>query len=105
MKEKRTFDSGSIRDNDSDKPLVNHFDSYTRLRFGTLLRKGANNYGKDNWRLGQPNETAIESLHRHLAYYEEGLLPDEDHLSAIIFNVQLIMMNEKNNGIPVDEYK
>lgn len=105
MSDKREFESGSVRDNDSDKPLVNHFDSYTRLRFGHLLRKGANNYGKNNWKLGQPTETALESLHRHLAYYEEGLLPDEDHLSAIIFNVQIIMMNEKAAGVEVDKYK
>jgi hypothetical protein len=105
MSEKRTFESGSIRDNDTNKPLVNHIDSYTRLRFGYLLRKGANNYGKDNWRKGQPIEVALESLHRHLAYYEEGLLPDEDHLSAIIFNVQLILMNEKEKGIAIDKYK
>ncbi|AMR34174.1 hypothetical protein A0256_23335 [Mucilaginibacter sp. PAMC 26640] len=105
MDNKRTFDTGSIRDNDTDKPLVNHFDSYTRLRFGHLLRKGANNYGKGNWKKGQPNEAALESLHRHLAYYEEGLLPEEDHLSAIIFNVQLILMNEKSAGVEVDRYK
>lgn len=100
---KRVFESGSQRDDDSDKPLVNHLDPYLRLRFGYLLRMGGNRYGKGNWRLGQPTETALESLHRHLAKYEMGCR-EEDHLSAIIFNVMLIMKNEEKEGISVDNY-
>ena len=100
---KRVFESGSQRDDDSDKPLVNHLDPYLRLRFGYLLRMGGNRYGKGNWRLGQPTETALESLHRHLAKYEMGCR-EEDHLSAIIFNVMLIMKNEEKDGIGVDNY-
>ena len=99
----RVFDSGSKRDDDTDKPLVNHLTAYTRLRFGYLLRMGANKYGKNNWQKGQPTETALESLHRHLAKYELGDR-NEDHLSAIIFNVQLIMQNEEKEGIKINEY-
>lgn len=104
----RVFESGSKRDNDSNKPLVDHLDPYLRLRFGVLLRQGANKYGIGNWKLGQPDETALESLHRHLAKYElnkkHNLPQDEDHLSAIIFNVQLLMMNEERKGIKYDEF-
>lgn len=100
---KRIFESGSQRDDDTDKPLVNHLTAYVRLRFGYLLRIGANKYGKNNWQKGQPTETALESLHRHLAKYELGDR-SEDHLSAIIFNVQLIMKNEEQEGIKIDEY-
>jgi hypothetical protein len=100
---KRIFESGSQRDDDSNKPLVNHLTAYTRLRFGYLLREGANKYGKNNWQKGQPTETALESLHRHLAKYELGDR-NEDHLSSIIFNVQLIMQNEEQAGIKIDEY-
>jgi hypothetical protein len=99
----RVFDTGSQRDDDSNKPLVNHLTAYLRLRFGYLLREGANKYGKNNWQKGQPDETALESLHRHLAKYELGDR-SEDHLSAIIFNVQLIMMNEEKEGIEINEY-
>lgn len=99
----RVFDSGSKRDDDSGKPLVNHLDPYVRLRYGYLLRQGANKYGKNNWKLGQPTETALESLHRHLAKFELGDV-DEDHLSAIIFNVQLIMKNEEKQGVKPDHY-
>lgn len=99
----RVFDSGSEREDDSAKPLVNHLDPYVRMRFGYLLRNGLNKYPKGNWRLGQPTETALESLHRHLAKFEMGDV-DEDHLSAIIFNVQLIMKNEEKQGVKVDHY-
>ena len=99
----RIFDSGSKRDDDTDKPLVNHLTAYTRLRFGYLLREGANKYGKNNWQKGQPTETALESLHRHLAKYEIGDR-SEDHLSAIIFNVQLILKNEEKEGVSVDSF-
>ncbi len=104
----RVFDSGSQRDDDTNKPLPNHLPAYARLRYGYLLRKGARNYDKGNWRLGQPTEVALESLHRHLAKYELnrelGLDQDEDHLSAIIFGCVLIMQNEMRDGIDVDKY-
>jgi len=104
----RQFDTGSQRDDDTNKPLPSHLDAYVRLRYGYLLRQGANHYEKGNWRKGQPTETALESLHRHLAKFEinlyNGADQDEDHLSAIIFNVILIMKNEEKEGILVDKY-
>lgn len=100
-KSKRVFETGSQRDDDTNKPLPNHLDAYVRMRFGYLLRQGANHYEKGNWRKGQPTEAALESLHRHLAKYELGDV-SEDHLSAIIFNVQLIMKNEQKDGLSVD---
>jgi hypothetical protein len=100
---KRVFESGSQRDDDTNKPLVNHLDPYVRMRFGYLLRMGANKYEKNNWQKGQPDEAALESLHRHLAKYEMGDRK-EDHLSAIIFNVQLLMKNEQMAGINIDQF-
>lgn len=99
----REFETGSKRDDDSHKPLVNHLDAYVRLRVGYLLRKGATHYDKGNWRKGQPTESAIESLNRHLAYYEIGD-QSEDHLAAMIFNIQLIMKNEEAAGVDVAKY-
>ena len=100
---KRVFESGSQRDDDKNKPLPSHLDAYVRLRFGYLLRMGANKYEKNNWQKGQPNESSLESLHRHLAKYEMGDR-SEDHLSAIIFGIQLIMKNEQTSGVEVDAY-
>jgi len=105
---KRVFDTGSQRDDDTNKPLPNHLDAYVRMRYGYLLRHGANHYDKGNWRKGQPTEAALESLHRHLAKFEmnlyNGVEQDEDHLSAIIFGCQLIMKNEEREGIKTDHY-
>jgi hypothetical protein len=105
---KRVFDTGSQRDDDTNKPLPNHLDAYVRMRYGYLLRHGANHYDKGNWRKGQPTEAALESLHRHLAKFEmnlyNGVEQDEDHLSAIIFGCQLIMKNEEKEGIKTDQY-
>jgi len=106
--EQRTFISGSKRDNDDNKPLVNHLDPYLRLRFGYRLKDGAKKYGKGNWKLGQDTESQLESLNRHLALFEmnlnNGLDQDEDHLSACIFNIMLIMKNEEKAGISADNY-
>ena len=99
----RVFESGSQRDDDKNKPLPNHLDPYLRLRFGYLLRMGANRYGKNNWQLGQPDESSLESIHRHLAKYEMGDR-SEDHLSAIIFGIQLIMKNEQISGLDADVF-
>lgn len=105
---KRVFDTGSQRDDDTNKPLPNHLDAYVRMRYGYLLRHGANHYDKGNWRKGQPTEAALESLHRHLAKFEmnlyNGVEQDEDHLSAIIFGCQLVMKNEEKEGIKTDHY-
>jgi hypothetical protein len=100
---KRVFESGSQRDDDTNKPLVNHLDAYVRLRFGYLLRMGANKYEKNNWQKGQPDESSLESLHRHLAKYELGDR-SEDHLACIMFGLQLIMKNEQKAGIAIDHY-
>jgi len=107
-KRNRVFESGSQRDDDTNKPLPNHLDAYVRMRYGYLLRHGANHYDKANWRKGQPTEVALECLHRHLAKFEmnlyNGIEQDEDHLSAIIFGCQLIMKNEEKEGIKTDHY-
>ena len=99
----RVFESGSQRDDDKNKPLPSHLDPYLRLRYGYLLRMGANKYEKNNWQKGQPDESSLESLHRHLAKYEMGDR-SEDHLSAIIFGIQLIMKNEQASGVAIDAY-
>jgi hypothetical protein len=103
IKTNRVFESGSQRDDDTNKPLVNHLDAYVRLRFGYLLRMGANKYEKNNWQKGQPDESSLESLHRHLAKYELGDR-SEDHLACIMFGIQLIMKNEQKAGIAIDHY-
>ena len=100
----RKFETGSVRDSDVDKPLVNHDPAYSRLRYGVHMRNGANKYDKGNWKLGQPSEAVLESLHRHLEFYEMGDRT-EDHLMAIKFAVNMLAQNEEKEGIPFDFFK
>ncbi len=99
----REFESGMKRDSDETKPYVHNLQGYTRLRFGYLTRMGAKNYGDGNFLKGSPSDDALKSLDRHLAKFMDGDR-SEDHLAAIIFNTQLIMLNEKREGIKADHY-
>lgn len=103
QEESRVFDTGAKRDSDDNKPYVHNLKGYTRLRFGYLTRMGAHKYGDGNFLKGFPSEDAWKSLERHVAKFEAGDR-EEDHLASIIFNVQLIMLNEMRDGMPADFY-
>ena len=100
---KRKFETGAVRDNSDNKPNVHDIQGYTLLRVGYHLKTGEKHYGKSNYLKGIPSNVALESLARHYAKYHAGDR-EEDHLSAIIFNVQLLMLNEEKEGIKVDKY-
>jgi hypothetical protein len=89
------FITGSKRDDATGKPRMEllPFDLLERVAHWYTL--GAEKYGDNNWRLGQPKSHVLGSLIRHLSKYIKGDT-DEDHLSAVIWNA-LSLMN-------VDEY-
>lgn len=97
------FETGAKREEKSNKPYVHNFLGYTRLRFGYHMNKGAKAHGDDNWLKGLPSSSYLQSLDRHLALYINGDR-SEDHLSAILFNCQGIMLNEQKEGIKEDYY-
>lgn len=99
----RKFATGSVREDDSNKPLPSDLHPYVRLRYGYHMRHNAKKHSKGNWELGQPNKDLLESLHRHLAEYELGCRK-EDHLSAILFGVKMIMLNEMREGVDTDAF-
>ena len=99
----RLFPSGAKRDNNSNKSFVHNLKGYTRLRFGYHMTKGSVKYGDGNWTKGMPSDQYAESIDRHWAKYINGDR-SEDHLSAIIFGIQGIMLNEKEEGIKEDYY-
>lgn len=99
----RKFDTGSVRDSDKGKPRVADMEPYTRLRFGYHMLLGAEKYNKKNYLLGQPDDSSLESIHRHLALYEDGDR-SEDHLCAIMFGIQNILLNEKKDGREPSHY-
>lgn len=91
----RHFNTGSVRDTAEGKPRMGLLPWDLLRRVAVLYTKGAEKYEADNWRKGQPKDTTMDSLTRHLEAYRHGET-DEDHLSAVIWNA-LSMMN-------VDEY-
>src|SRR6478736_2620705 len=107
--DKRVFASGSQRDNDSKKPLPLELDPYMLMRYGYHMKMGQMNYGNGNWQLGQPDEALWDSLGRHvvqakMCYQFPELatqlgIDKEDHLSAMIFNIMMLMHNEANQGV------
>ena len=99
----REFETGAKRDNSDNKPNVHDMQGYTLLRFGYHLKKGELHYGKSNYLKGIPSDVALESLARHYAKYHNGDRK-EDHLSAILFNTQILMLNEEKEGVKVDKY-
>jgi len=86
----RTFSSGALRDNADGKPRMELIPDDLMLRVATWYGLGAQKYGDNNWRKGQPVSACVGSLKRHLAKYLMGQR-DEDHLSAIVFNALSIM--------------
>lgn len=87
------FETGSIRDNSSDKPRMELLPWDLMPRLARLYALGAKEYGDNNWRLGQPNSKVYGSIIRHLIKWILRR-KDEDHLAAAIWNIFTIMHNE-----------
>ena len=103
MAKSRVFKTGAKRDNDDSKALINNLKGYTRLRFGYHMKLGSLKYGDNNWEKGMPTLQYMQSLDRHWAMFME-CDDSEDHLSAILFNLQGIMINEQKNGTKANHY-
>jgi hypothetical protein len=90
---KEVFATGAQRDTSDGKSRIDLIDPVLLERVGHHLAKGAKHYGEHNWQRGIPTDRYLESLCRHVNAYRMGNR-DEDHLSAIVFNVMGIMRNE-----------
>ena len=88
--QREEFDTGSRRDTEEGKFRPDLIPEYLKTRLGQHYTNGAAKYGDDNWKLGQPIKRYKKSLDRHLAAFERGDT-DEDHESAIIWNMISIM--------------
>ncbi len=92
----RKFSTGAVRDTSEGKSPMGLVPlDLIKKRLAYHYGKGAEKYGRDNWRLGQPKDATYDSLLRHLESYKSGET-DEDHLSAVIWNAFSMMH--------VDEY-
>ena len=101
--ERRSFDSGMVRDTNAGKTLW-HLITAGPLarRLAVHLTKGAVKYGPNNWlkATGQEEHDRFrESAFRHFMqwYYDET---DEDHFSATVFNMNgTEYVREKNPDV------
>lgn len=97
-----TFESGAIRDTESNKEDYIETMSWTGLkRFAQYMTDKKSLYGAGNFKKGIPIESYEKSLVRHIQKYlvnkyENGNCEkDQDHLSAMLFNVFGIMHEEE----------
>ena len=99
------FSSGAVRDTKEGKILWDLLPFEALKRVAQHYTNGAKKYTKNNWKLGIPTERFFSSALRHLIEYRLGET-EEDHLSAVIFNILGIIFNEEKDkeGFNREEY-
>jgi hypothetical protein len=98
----REFKTGAVRDSDDSKEDYIETISWTAFkRYSQYMTGKKKKYGAGNFKKGIPIESYEQSLVRHLQKYlankyEEGTAEkDEDHISAMVFNLFGIMHEEE----------
>jgi hypothetical protein len=66
------------------------------LRLSRWYEAGANKYGDHNWQKGMPISRYLDAGLRHLFKYLAGC-DDEDHLSAVVWNILAVMHHEEHD--------
>ena len=87
---RRKFSTGAVRDRTEGKGWYHCISPFMEDRLAKWLELGGRKYGERNWERGMPFSRFVDSAKRHLAKFAMGL-GDEDHLAAIIFNIQAII--------------
>lgn len=91
---RKAFSSGAVRDTSDGKPRPDLISPFALWRLGEHMRKGAVKYEARNYEAGMPFSTMVESWDRHALQWKK-CERDEDHLSAVLFNVQAIIHFEE----------
>ena len=114
MSEKiRTFETGSIRDDDSGKIDYTETIPWRAIRrYWAYMTEKKAKYGGWNFKKGIPIESYEQSMLRHVQEYMENKYEwgnfelDQDKLCAIMFNIFWIMFEEgrPENQTTVEEY-
>ena len=84
------FATGAVRDTQDGKPRYDLIPATALRRLAIHYAAGAKKYGDNNWQKGIPASRLIASALRHLFSWILGGV-EEDHLSAVLFNVMAIM--------------
>lgn len=100
---RQEYNSGMVRDVQENKPdfslLVSMDMPYEEMmltRVAGLLSRGAEKYGRNNWQLANSQEELERfksSAYRHFIQAITGET-DEDHWSAVVFNINAIVYLE-----------
>jgi len=91
---REVFPSGAVRDTTEGKIRWDLLPMEALKRVAQHYTNGAKKYEANNWKKGISTERFKESAFRHWAEYLLGET-DEDHLSAVVFNVLGIIYNEE----------
>jgi hypothetical protein len=98
---KEKFKTGAIRIIEGKEDYVETISYLALKRYAEYMTNKAKVYGRGNWRKGIPIESYEQSLMRHVQKYfankydNANLEPEEDHLSAILFNLQGLIHEEE----------
>ena len=90
------YETGAVRDTNEGKIRWDLLPIEALKRVAIHYTDGAKKYDDNNWKLGIPTGRFVESACRHWSQYLLGET-DEDHLSAVIFNILGIIWNEEKN--------
>lgn len=106
MKKTTKFSSGAIRDSQEGKPDFIETISWSAFnRYARYMTSKKKKYGQGNFKKGIEDWSYEQSLVRHVDKYmrnkhENGNdEKNEDHLSAIIFNVFGLMHNDEQRKL------
>lgn len=98
----REFSTGAIRDNDDTKEDYIETISWTAFkRYAQYMTGKKKKYGAGNFKKGIIDMSYQQSMVRHIQKYLANLYEnddterEEDHLSAILFNVFGLIHNEE----------
>jgi len=102
-----SFPSGAIRDKQTGKTDFTETISWTAFNaYAKYMTSKAEKYGKGNFKTGIEDWSYTQSMLRHVDKYMRNTVEngndekDEDHLSAIIFNVFGLIHNREQRKLP-----
>ena len=91
---RQNFETGATRDNGTGKGRFDLLGTQMLFRLTKHYENGAMKYSDRNFEKGMPISRCVDAAMRHLTKYLAGW-DDEDHLSAVIWNVAAIMLYEQ----------
>jgi hypothetical protein len=97
---KHRYSSGYQRDTPENKPRYDLIPHEMLKRLAELYARGAEKYGDNNWKLANSEEEYTRfraSAFRHFIQWISGE-EDEDHASAILWNVIAYEWHTKHKG-------